>query len=69
MGDVHSIRRVIAVTTIDGVLRIRAEVSIPNAPAGQWTAGRVGELVELIEAVILGAETEDANENHYRRRR
>lgn len=50
----------ILVTTIDGVLRVHAEIPIPNAPRGQWEAARVGKLLRLINYTVEAAEMVDA---------
>jgi hypothetical protein len=50
----------IAITTIDGVLRIHAEVKIPSAECGQWSPSRIGRLAELITKMVAAGEFVDS---------
>lgn len=50
----------IAVTTIDGVLRVVVEKAIPSAAGGQWSEARIAKLVETIEQTIEAAEMVDS---------
>jgi hypothetical protein len=52
----------IAITTIDGVLRIAGEVRIPSAAHGQWSPARLAKLAEMIEQTVEAAEMVDAAE-------
>jgi hypothetical protein len=49
----------IGITTKDGKLRIQAEISIPNAEAGQWSPARIGKLIETIQQTVDVAEMVD----------
>ena len=50
----------IAVTTIDGILRVVVEVSIPSAAGGQWSEARIAKLIEMIQRTVEAAEMVDA---------
>lgn len=52
----------IVITAIDGVLRVRAEIQIPNAPHGQWSPARIGKLVQAIADTVRAAELVDQTE-------
>lgn len=50
----------IAVTTVDGKLRVVAELQIPTATSGQWTEARIAKLIETIKQTVDAAEMVDA---------
>lgn len=50
----------IAISTINGVLRIQAEIPVPNAKALPWDHSRMAKLMELIEQYVEAAEMVDA---------
>jgi len=59
----------IGITTENGTLRIVADIPIPNAEGGQWSAARIASLVKAIQERIDAAEFVDGAIREFEQRR